>query len=177
MCFPSHIFTYPKGVQMSLVWLHKCHILYLFILFMWFSRQGYWSGFPYPPPKDHILSEFSTLTHLSPCPCTAWLIASLSYTSPFTVTRLWSMKGCERARKNKDKNEHMHKLYLYNSIDFGNFFSVKDSIFLSFPPKKRGKEMLEWLLITALSPFAEMLASTTLCSLSILLLITKLERT
>ena len=26
------------------------------------------------------------------CPCTAWLIASLSYTSLFT-TRLWSMKG------------------------------------------------------------------------------------
>ena len=27
-------------------------------------------------------------------PCTAWLIASLSYTNPFTMTRLWSMKGC-----------------------------------------------------------------------------------
>ena len=26
-------------------------------------------------------------------PCTAWLIASLSYTSPCTMTRLWSMKG------------------------------------------------------------------------------------
>ena len=26
-------------------------------------------------------------------PCTAWLIASLSYASPFTMTRLWSMKG------------------------------------------------------------------------------------
>ena len=26
-------------------------------------------------------------------PCTAWLIALLSYTSPFTMTRLWSMKG------------------------------------------------------------------------------------
>ena len=50
------------------------------------------------------------------------------------------MKECERARKNKDKNEHMHKLYLYNSINFGNFFSVKDSIFLSFPPKKEAKK-------------------------------------
>ena len=26
-------------------------------------------------------------------PCMAWLIASLSYASPFTTTRLWSMKG------------------------------------------------------------------------------------
>ena len=26
-------------------------------------------------------------------PCTAWLITSLSYISPFTTTRLWSMKG------------------------------------------------------------------------------------
>ena len=27
------------------------------------------------------------------CPCMAWLIASLSYISPFTMTRLWSMEG------------------------------------------------------------------------------------
>ena len=26
-------------------------------------------------------------------PCTVWLIASLSYASPFSTTRLWSMKG------------------------------------------------------------------------------------
>ena len=26
-------------------------------------------------------------------PCMAWLIASLSYASPFTMTRQWSMKG------------------------------------------------------------------------------------
>ena len=29
------------------------------------------------------------------CPCTAWLIASLSYSCPFTTTRLWSMKVME----------------------------------------------------------------------------------
>ena len=28
----------------------------LFILFMGFSRQEYWSGFPFPSPVDHILS-------------------------------------------------------------------------------------------------------------------------
>ena len=37
----------------------------LFILFMGFSRQKYWSGFPFASPVDHILSELSTMTHLS----------------------------------------------------------------------------------------------------------------
>ena len=29
----------------------------LFILFMGFSRQEYWSGLPFPSPVDHVLSE------------------------------------------------------------------------------------------------------------------------
>ena len=37
----------------------------LFILFMGFSRQEYWSGLPFQSPVDHILSELSTVTHLS----------------------------------------------------------------------------------------------------------------
>ena len=37
----------------------------LFILFMGFSRQGYWSGLPFPSPVDNILSEHSTMTHPS----------------------------------------------------------------------------------------------------------------
>jgi len=28
---------------------------------MGFSQQEYWSGLPFPPPVDHILSEFFTL--------------------------------------------------------------------------------------------------------------------
>ena len=35
----------------------------LFILFMRFSRQEYWSGLPFPSPVDHVLSELSTMTH------------------------------------------------------------------------------------------------------------------
>ena len=34
----------------------------LFILFMGFSRQEYWSGLPFSSPVDHILSELSTKT-------------------------------------------------------------------------------------------------------------------
>ena len=37
----------------------------LFILFMVFSRQEYWSGLPFPSPVDHVLSELSTMTHPS----------------------------------------------------------------------------------------------------------------
>ena len=37
----------------------------LFILFMGFSRQEYWSGLPFPSPVDHVLTELSTMTRLS----------------------------------------------------------------------------------------------------------------
>ena len=37
----------------------------LFILFMGFSRQEYWSGLSFPSPLDHILSELSTMTYPS----------------------------------------------------------------------------------------------------------------
>ena len=36
-----------------------------FILFMGFSRQEYGGGLPFPSPVDHILSEITTMTHLS----------------------------------------------------------------------------------------------------------------
>ena len=35
----------------------------LFMLFMGFSRQEYWSGLPFPSPVDHVLSKLSTMTH------------------------------------------------------------------------------------------------------------------
>ena len=42
--------------------LFWCHIFCLFLLFVGFSRQEYWSGLPFLPPVDHILSELSTMT-------------------------------------------------------------------------------------------------------------------
>ena len=39
----------------------------LFILFMRFSRQEYWSGLPFPSPVGHILSELSTTI------CPSWV--------------------------------------------------------------------------------------------------------
>ena len=45
----------------------------LFILFMGFSRQEYWSGLPFLFPVDHILSGFSTMTCPSWVAPQAWL--------------------------------------------------------------------------------------------------------
>ena len=45
----------------------------LFILFMWFSRQEYWSGLPFPSPVDHFLSDLSTMTRLYWVAPWAWL--------------------------------------------------------------------------------------------------------
>ena len=38
---------------------------YLFITVQGFSRQEYWSGLPFPPPVDHVLSELFTMTFLA----------------------------------------------------------------------------------------------------------------
>ena len=59
----------------------------LFILFMGFSRQEYWSGLPSPSPMDHILSKLSTMTHRLGWPYTVWLIVSLNY------AKLWWMES------------------------------------------------------------------------------------
>ena len=40
---------------------------------MGFSRQEYWSGLPFPSSVEHILSDLSTMTHLSWVAPVAWL--------------------------------------------------------------------------------------------------------
>ena len=51
---------------------------FLFILFMGFSRQEYWSGSPFPSPVDHVLSELFTVTVRLGWPYRVWLVVSLS---------------------------------------------------------------------------------------------------
>ena len=57
---------------------------YLFILFIGFSRQEYWSGLPFPSPVDHILSELSTMTRPS------W-VAPRTWLSFIELDKAWSM--------------------------------------------------------------------------------------
>ena len=52
--------TYQPGE-----FIFQCPSFCLFILFMGFSRQEYWSGLPFPSPVDHILSDLSTMTRPS----------------------------------------------------------------------------------------------------------------
>ena len=60
----------------------------LFILFMGFSRQEYWSGVPFPFPVDHVLTELSTMTNLS------WVTLhgmAHSYTKLGKAAVMWSV--------------------------------------------------------------------------------------
>ena len=61
----GHLLTW--GIPLSI--LSFC----LFILFIGFSRQEYWSGLPFPSPVDHILSDLSTMNRLSWVAPWAWL--------------------------------------------------------------------------------------------------------
>ena len=61
------------GVHISVSYLF-C----LFILFMGFSKQEWWSGLPFPSRVDHILWELPTMSVHLACPYTAGLIVSLS---------------------------------------------------------------------------------------------------
>ena len=70
----------------------------LFILFMGFWQQEYWSGFLFPNSVDHILLERCKWPFHFGWSCMAWLIAPLSYARPISMTRLWSMKGQEGLR-------------------------------------------------------------------------------
>ena len=48
----------------NISYIHSSHAT-LFIVFTGLSRQEHWSGFPFPSPVDHVLSELSTMTHPS----------------------------------------------------------------------------------------------------------------
>ena len=65
----------------------------LFILFMRFSQQEHWSGLPFPPPVDHILSELSTMS-LPSC------VVLHDKVHNFTELHkpLWSQQGCDPLR-------------------------------------------------------------------------------
>ena len=62
----SPLFSSGRWASMDLGSSSFCVMSFsLFILFMGFSRQEYWSDLPFPSTVDHILSELSTMSHLS----------------------------------------------------------------------------------------------------------------
>ena len=66
---------------------------YLFIQFIEFSCLRYWSGLPFPPPVNHVLSELSTMTRLSWVALHSMTHNFIELHKPFATTRQWSMKG------------------------------------------------------------------------------------
>ena len=66
---PSRLGTYWPGEFLFQYILSFC----LFVVFMGFSRQEYWSGLPFPSPADHIVSDLSTMPARLGWPHRAWL--------------------------------------------------------------------------------------------------------
>ena len=93
LLFPSSIlYTFWPG-DSSFSFVSFC----LFILFMEFSWQEYWSGLQFPSLVAKFCQNSSLWSICFRWPCMAWLIASLSYSGPFTMTRLWSINGSPAA--------------------------------------------------------------------------------
>ena len=67
LCCPPIAYWTPSDLGRGVVFIFWCHIFCLFILFMGFSQQEYWSDFPFQPPVDHVLSELFTKT------CSSWV--------------------------------------------------------------------------------------------------------
>ena len=75
--------------------------LFVFLYSSWGSHSKYTGVVCYSLLQWIIFCQNSPLwpVQLGWPPYMAWLIASMSYTSPFAVTRQWSMKGCELDHK------------------------------------------------------------------------------
>ena len=78
----------------------------LFILFMGFSRQEYWSRLPFPSPVDHILSNLSTMIRPSWVAPQAWLSFIELDKAVIHVIRLSSLFVKALFTKNQDMCVH-----------------------------------------------------------------------
>ena len=86
--FPSLAYWMPSDLGGS-----SCSVIsfYLFLLFMVFSRQEYWSWLPFHPLMDHFCQHSSWWLIHHGWLCIPWLMASLSCENTFITTRLWSI--------------------------------------------------------------------------------------
>ena len=105
LLWPSHFF--PSGAVSSCsplfpslaCWMpsdlggSSCSVIsfYLFLLFMVFSRQEYWSWLPFHSLVDHFCQHSSLWPIHLGWLCISCLMASLSWEKPFITTRLWSI--------------------------------------------------------------------------------------
>ena len=81
----SKLDTFQQGAL-----IFQFHTLFLSYCSLW---QECWRSLPSPPQWTTFCQNSSLWSIHLGWTCTAWPITSLSYASPFTKTRLWSMKG------------------------------------------------------------------------------------
>ena len=55
-------FLTPSNLGGALIFQCRIFLKSLFILFMGFSQQEYWSNLPFPSPINHVLSELFIMT-------------------------------------------------------------------------------------------------------------------
>ena len=88
--------------------IYICIRLCPFVQFMKFSWQVYWGCLPFPPPQDHVLSEVSSMTRLSWVALHGMAHSFMSYASPFTTTRQWSVK-CIKLEENNRRGKTLFR--------------------------------------------------------------------
>ena len=98
----------------------------LFILFMGFSRQEYWSGLPFPSPVDHILSDSPPWSIYLGWPHTAWLSFTELDKAMVCVIRLasilWLQFQCVCPVMPSRNTYHLTWVYL--TLDVGYLFTA-----------------------------------------------------
>ena len=93
-CFPL---LFPRSI-LDIFWPGGAHLLVSCIFVFWYSQWG--SPSKYSEMSCHLLLLWITFFQNSSLwriylgwPCMARLVALLSYASPFSKTRLWSLKS------------------------------------------------------------------------------------
>ena len=129
----------------------------LFILFMGFSRQEYWSGLPFPSPVDHILSDLSLPwpTHLG-WPHMAWLSFIKLDKGVVHVFRLasclwlWFQSVCPLMPSLRA----YHLTWITFTLDVRYLFTAA--------PAKRSRRSLPWMWGSSSRPHSCFVAATAL---------------
>ena len=87
-----HWSSVEYGVPTDLGSSPQCPNFFPFILFMGFSRQEYWSGWPLPSPVGPVSSELSTMTHLSWVALHGMAHSFIELVKPSIITQLVKQK-------------------------------------------------------------------------------------
>ena len=93
--------------------------LCLFIMFMGFRQQEYWSGLPFPPPVDHILSEFFTMTSPSWVTLHGMAYSFIELCKIEAIASSLPWKGCDPWRGSYDKLQQHIKEQKHHFADKG----------------------------------------------------------